>query len=376
VDGLFSDNPPLDDLVRKRIIGAGNIPQEIGSSRSIRPGVPARRCTNRNTDFRGFREHCRGLPPAMSELDRMSKPMQPSSTKLACIWAAAAAMLGALAVGAPPAYTQQYAVASEPAVPPPSVAAPSLPIYSAPPLVPAQAPSPPTLLGGLQLIAYPYFWLAGLNMAITTPLQRAPQVNISAGAGEIISDISYMPFMGAAELRYGPFGIFADGLHIPLGVPITTRNIFFSGGSSAVVLNVATGDFLYRLFERPGQAIDGGLGFRWWGASADTTLVGRGPVPTQSVSVAGSWADPLIAARYHVDFGHGLGLTAYGDVGGFGIAAHSDWQISGMLDYGWNPSLSFRVGYRSLNVNYQASGKPLGYNVHMKGPLLGLVMRF
>ena len=59
-----------------------------------------------------------------------------------------------------------------------------------------------------------------------------------------------------------------------------------------------------------------------------------------------------------------------------GIAAHSDWQISGMLDYGWNPSLSFRVGYRSLNVNYQASGKPLGYNVHMKGPLLGLVMRF
>ena len=176
----------------------------------------------------------------------------------------------------------------------------------------------------------------------------------------------------ARELRYGPFGILADGLHIPLGVPITTpRGIFFSGGSSAVVLNVATGDFLYRLFERPGQTIDGGLGFRWWGASADTTLVGRGPLPTVSVSESGSWADPLIAARYHVDFGHGFGLTAYGDVGGFGIAAHSDWQISGMLDYVWNPSLSFRVGYRSLNVNYQASGKPLGYNVHLKGPLLG-----
>ena len=95
-----------------------------------------------------------------------------------------------------------------------------------------------------------------------------------------------------------------------------------------------------------------------------------------SVSKSGSWADPLIAARYHVDFGNGFGLTAYGDVGGFGIAAHSDWQISGMLDYVWSPSLSFRVGYRSLNVDYQASGKPLGYNVHMKGPLLGFTMRF
>jgi NTE family protein len=28
-DGLFSDNPPIDDLVRKRIIGAGNVPQEV-----------------------------------------------------------------------------------------------------------------------------------------------------------------------------------------------------------------------------------------------------------------------------------------------------------------------------------------------------------
>ena len=28
-DGLFSDNPPIDDLVRKRIIGVGNVPQEV-----------------------------------------------------------------------------------------------------------------------------------------------------------------------------------------------------------------------------------------------------------------------------------------------------------------------------------------------------------
>ena len=285
-----------------------------------------------------------------------------------------AVLFAAIGTGVGAARAQQYPAPTVPTpqpvtAPPPPVTAPLIP----PPVPP---PAPTTFASGLQVIAYPYLWLAGLNMAITTPLQRAPQVNISAGAGEIISDINYMPFMGGAELRYGPFGILADGLHIPLGVPITTRNIFFSGGSSAVVLNVATGDFLYRLFERPRQTIDGGLGFRWWGASADTTLVGRGPLPTQSVSASGSWADPLIAARYHFDFGHGFGLTAYGDVGGFGIAAHSDWQISGMLDYVWNPSLSFRVGYRSLNVDYQASGKPLGYNVHLKGPLLGFTMRF
>ncbi len=129
-----------------------------------------------------------------------------------------AVLFAAIGTAASPAWAQQYPASSGPAVPPPSSPATAEP----PPLAPAQAPPPPSFLSGLQLIAYPYFWLAGLNMAITTPLARAPQVNISAGAGEIISDINYMPFMGGAELRYGPFGILADGLHIPLGVPITT----------------------------------------------------------------------------------------------------------------------------------------------------------
>ena len=160
-----------------------------------------------------------------------------------------AVLFAAIGTGVGPARAQQYPAPTVPTpqevtASPPAVTAPLIP----PPVPP---PTPPTFASGLQVIAYPYFWLAGLNMAITTPLARAPQVNISAGAGEIISGISYMPFMGGGELRYGPFGILADGLHIPLGVPITTpRGILFSGGSSAVVLNVATGDFLYRLFER------------------------------------------------------------------------------------------------------------------------------
>jgi hypothetical protein len=228
----------------------------------------------------------------------------------------------------------------------------------------------------LQLIAYPYLWLPNLNMAITTPLQRAPQVNISAGAGELFSDLRPAPFMGAAELRYGPVGFLADALHVPLEVPITTRNIFFSGGSSAVILSVVTGDLIYRLLDQPNQTIDAGVGFRVWGASADTTLNGRGFIPTTTVNDFGAWTDPLIAARYHHTFGNGFGLTAYGDVGGFGINAHTDWEIIGTLDYTLKPWLDLQVGYRSLNVSYSAKEKPVGYLVHMKGPLLGATILF
>src|SRR5947207_780478 len=43
-----------------------------------------------------------------------------------------------------------------------------------------------------------------------------------------------------------------------------------------------------------------------------------------SVNRSDGWTDPLIGARYHRDLGNGFGLTAYGDIGGFGIGAHVD----------------------------------------------------
>jgi hypothetical protein len=277
------------------------------------------------------------------------------------------------AIGAAPgaASAQQYSTPSGPAmaIPPQPASAASAPAPLAPP------PVPSTFVSGLQFIAYPYLWLAGLNLAITTPLQRAPQVNVSIGPGEILGDLNNVPFMGAAELRYGPFGVLADAMHLPLGVPVTTRNIFFSGGNTGVVASIVTGDFLYRVLDQPVQTIDGGLGFRFWGISTDTILNGR-LLPTISVSRSGSWTDPLIAARYHREFGNGFGLTAYGDVGGFGIAAHADWQISGTLDYGLKPWLDLHLGYRSLNVSYSASGGVLGFNMHLKGPIIGATLRF
>lgn len=280
------------------------------------------------------------------------------------------AALAVVCTGAPAASAQQSPASLVPLPPPPVLGAP-------PPTLPLMPPPPlSTFASGLQLIAYPYFWLAGLNMAITTPLARASQVNISIGPGELLSDINNAPFMGAAELRYGPFGVLADAMHVPLGVPITTRNIFYSGGNTGVVMSQVTGDLLYRVLNQPSQTIDGGLGFRFWDVSTDTILNGRAPVATVSVSASGSWTDPLIAARYHFDFGNRFGLTAYGDVGGFGIAAHADWQISGTLDYALNSWLDLRAGYRSLNVSYSASRRPVGFNVHMKGPIIGATLRF
>jgi hypothetical protein len=85
----------------------------------------------------------------------------------------------------------------------------------------------------------------------------------------------------------------------------------------------------------------------------------------------------LIGERYHYDLNNGFGLTAYGDVGGFGVGAHSDWQLLGTIDYTLKPWVNLQLGYCTVNFNYTASGGfDLGFNVHMRGPILAATFKF
>ncbi len=171
---------------------------------------------------------------------------------------------------------------------------------------PPPPPSPP--VSGLQIIATPYLWLVGINATISTPLARAPTVNASVGAFELLGDLDAVPFMGAIEISDGPLSLLGDAFHVPVSTGITTRNVFFSGGSLSLIANQGTADLLYHVLARPAQSLDAGIGFRAWAFTADTTLNGR-IARTVTIPEFATWGDPLIAARYHYDFGNGWGLS-------------------------------------------------------------------
>jgi hypothetical protein len=103
--------------------------------------------------------------------------------------------------------------------------------------------------------------------------------------------------------------------------------------------------------------------------SGDWSHSPSGLAAGQSVSRKAGWGDPLLAGRYHYDFGNGFGLTAYGDFGRFGLGAHTEWQVMGTVDYALNSWINLRLGYRTLNFNYTASGGDLGFSVHVRGPV-------
>lgn len=241
---------------------------------------------------------------------------------------------------------------------------------------PPAAPPPATSSsgGGLQILVTPLLLLAGVNSTISTGLPRLPSVDSSVGAFQMLGHLNGIPFMGAIEIRDGPFSLRGDSFHVPVGTNISTRNVFFEGGNAALTTNQGTADFLYHVLDEPVQSLDAGVGFRAWSFVSDLTLNGR-IAPTTNVTREADWVDPLIAVRYHRDFGHNFGATVYADFGGFGVGAHTDWQIFGTLDYALSPRASLRIGYLSLNFNYTASDG-IGVTMHMKGPLLAATFRF
>lgn len=241
-------------------------------------------------------------------------------------------------------------------------------------VIAGNSPSSAQIFGGMESSVTPYLWGAGSDAKIKTPLPNAGEVTSSRSFSDAVGKLEGLPFMGSFELRQGALGFVGDLIHLPVGTNITTRNFFYNGGSADLTATTGTALFLYRPLADPVQFVDVGIGVRVWSFSADLNLNG-GLLPPASVSRSATWADPLIAARYHRELGNGFGLTVYGDAGGFGAGADLDWQLAGTIDYTPNTWLTLRGGYRAMTFNYQANNS-LGFDVQLRGPIIGATIRF
>jgi hypothetical protein len=236
----------------------------------------------------------------------------------------------------------------------------------------AGAPSAQTSVtwGGVEVLAQPYLWLPWTNVSAQTARASASD---TIGAGDLISHLTWVPFMGAAEFRNGAWGLMADYIHAPIKSGIGTRKILFGSDQGQLTLDTGTAILFYRTVVSPDQYVDLGVGVRAWGIDGGIAL-NQGLLPAVTVTKGLAWADPLIAARYHRDLGNGLSATAYGDVGGFGAGANIDWQLIGTIDYAIRPGVDLHAGFRSLNFNIGST--PVSSTVHMYGPIISATFRF
>jgi hypothetical protein len=237
-----------------------------------------------------------------------------------------------------------------------------------------QSSPPPSDPLGIEVLATPYLWLPWVSAAAHPLVPKLPGVQSrsdTVGAGTVISHLTWVPFMGSAEFRSGPYGVVVDYIHAPFKAGIQTPGIIFGGANAGLAVNEGSAIFMYRLLSDPVQYLDLGAGVRAWGFGGDLSL-NQGLLPPVSVTKGGAWGDGLAALRYHRDLGDGFSATAYGDIGGGG--ASLDWQAVATLDYAVQSAIDLHVGFRALNFNQ--SDTLAGFNVHLYGPILAATFHF
>lgn len=227
---------------------------------------------------------------------------------------------------------------------------------------------------GLNFAVSPYLWIAGISGKVTTPFQRVPEKSVEADFGDTLSNLSGFAFMGAAEMRYGRFGLLGDIMTLAVESDINTpRDRLFSDGKGRVTTTTGTVLGLFRLVEDGTHALDIGAGVRPWSLTTKLTL-NEGLLPARTLKPTLSWTDPVLALRYSVRFSGSWGASFYGDVGGFGAGSDLTWQLLGTVDYNLTNSITMRLGYRHMQVEHRKLGTDI--DIGLSGPIIASTFRF
>lgn len=236
---------------------------------------------------------------------------------------------------------------------------------------PASAQAPAATSDAWSFAASPYVWFSGLNGNVSVP---AGSADFSSSFGDIFQSLKFSA-MGLVEARRGNVSILADTLYLNLqqGIPVPGSHGAFSGGSVRMQSAEVSAIGLYTLAEAQAGRFELGGGVRaWWFNTAINYSAGR--LPARSTDSSTSWVDPIFAARGILRLNESLSLTAYGDVGGFGVGTQLTWQAMGTLDWRINERFSASVGYRHVHIDYERGRATIG--VDLSGPIIGATYRF
>ena len=252
--------------------------------------------------------------------------------------------------------------------------------FSGPVLAQTTAAQP----GDWQFEVTPYFWGAGMRGDVQ--LGSLPKISTDVSFSDIL-DVLDFGIMGAFEARKGRWGMLFDAIYMDLAMDATASRTGAGpvGASATADANLEMKQTLlaaaasYRAVEgRSPVDVFGGLRYVKIEASADINASFFGPVATTSGAVSRSgdvdWVDPYIGVRIQHPITDRWTLVGYGDTGGFGVGSDFTWQALAGVNYHFSKSVSGKLGYRYLSVNYDKDG--FLYDMATYGAYLGVGIRF
>ena len=234
--------------------------------------------------------------------------------------------------------------------------------------------------GGWQFELTPYIWAAGMKGDVQSgPL---PKISVDVGFSDVV-DVLDFGLMGAFEARKGRWGMLFDAIYMKLSMGGTASRTGPGPIGATATANahlemkqtLLAGAAAYRAVEgRSPVDLIGGLRYVKLQASADINASFFAQTGTVSRSGDKDWVDPYIGVRIQHPIADRWTLVGYGDIGGFGVGSDFTWQAIVGVNYDFSKSVSGKLGYRYLAVDYDKDG--FLYDMDSYGAYLGVGIRF
>jgi len=233
---------------------------------------------------------------------------------------------------------------------------------------------------GWQFEIIPYIWAAGMKGDVQSG--SLPKISTDVSFSDIL-DVLDFGLMGAFEARKGRWGVLFDAIYMKLSTGGTASRTGPGpvGATATASANLEMKQTMlaaaaaYRTVEgRSPVDVIGGLRYIKLEASADINASFFALTGTVSRSADKGWVDPYIGVRIQHPIADRWTLLGYGDIGGFGVGSDFTWQAIVGVNYDFSKSVSGKLGYRYLSVDYDKDG--FLYDMDSYGVYLGVGIRF
>lgn len=226
----------------------------------------------------------------------------------------------------------------------------------------------------------PYLWLAGMKG--DTQIRNGPVASLDVSPSEVLDMLDF-GLMGSIEARHGRWGIFTDLVYAKLSdsgsiAKVRGKNGIRVDADADAEVKTTTVQLALTYRAVDGETpIDLFFGGRYNKQDIDTNLnlTALGAINvTANPQYDHSWWDPYVGVRVSKSLTGKLKVTAYGDIGGFGVGADTTWQAMLGGSYQFTDSIAATFGYRVLDTDYDNDG--FKYDIKLDGIYLGANFRF
>lgn len=219
----------------------------------------------------------------------------------------------------------------------------------------------------------PYLWASRMEGNVKAgPL---PKTSVDMKFSDILDSLD-AGFMAAFEARKGRWGLLFDGIYMKVSDSARVSQAGLTvNGELELKQTMLAGAVAYR-------AMQGDIPLDLVGGLRYTKIDADARIDASLFALAGTvkraadrdWTDPYVGLRAIYPVADKWKAVGYVDVGGFGVGSDFTWQGSLGLDYAYSESVTAKLGYRYLKVDYDKDG--FRYDMANDGLYLGVGFLF